>query len=405
MNESRLRALLAAPELEWILARARRRMEQGAAPSGTIQLRDPTDAQRAAFERLFGRRTRGGALTASLDELARALREAGVCDSLEEAVIALTGPVRDLRAESAAAKAAWEGLFAGAMASQAARPEVIAWLGDLRSTGLLRRLSGGDPRAARELLRQALEAARRLPARGIPLPELAAAIAGDSHALDPGTPLGAIVLRLAAAVGGAPRWDRAAERRDAWESAGVLVDDLSAPVLVLNVAADLDTLAGRVLSMHAEAGEPCRVSARQMRRAPPRPRAREVFVCENPAVLAAAADRLGARSAPLLCVEGQPRTAARLLLEALRGSGAALHYHGDFDWAGLRIASLVLGQHGAVPWRFGAGDYMAAPKGPPLLGSPSEAPWDPDLAAAMREDGRAVHEEGVLEGLLADLSR
>lgn len=409
MNEARLRALLGAPELEWILARARRRMEEGGAPEGLIVLRHPTGAQRVAFERLFGRVTRGGALSASLDDLARTLREAGICGSLEEAVVALTGPVRDRRADTARAEAAWDAVFAEAEAEAArdGRPEVAGWLAELKAVGLLRRLSGGDAAQARALLRRAWGAAACLPARGVPLAELAASIAGDSHALDAGAPLGAIVVRLAAALGGAARWERAAERRDAWDSAGVLVDELSAPVLVLNLPAPPDTLAGRILGMHAEAGEPCRLAARLLRRAPPRLylAGREVFVCENPAVLAAAADRLGARSAPLVCVEGQPRTAARLLLDALREAGAALRYHGDFDWGGLRIANLVLGQHGAAPWRYGMADYVAAPKGPALIGLPVEASWDPHLGAAMRAEGRAVHEEGVLSGLLADLGR
>ena len=34
---------------------------------------------------------------------------------------------------------------------------------------------------------------------------------------------------------------------------------------------------------------------------------RTVFVCENPSVVAAAADRLGRRCRPLLCTEGSPR--------------------------------------------------------------------------------------------------
>lgn len=230
---------------------------------------------------------------------------------------------------------------------------------------------------------------------------------GDSHALDAGAPLGALVVRFAAAVSGVAGWERAAERREAWDGAGVLLDELSAPVLVLNLGAAPDSLAGRVLSLHAAAGEPCRLSVRQLRRAPPRfeMSGREVFVCENPAVLAAAADRLGPRGAPLVCVEGQVRTAGRLLLERLRGAGATLRYHGDFDWGGLRIGNVVIGRHGALPWRYGAADYRAAPKGAELAGAPVAAVWDDELSAAMREERRAVHEEGVVEALLEDLRR
>jgi hypothetical protein len=51
-----------------------------------------------------------------------------------------------------------------------------------------------------------------------------------------------------------------------------------------------------------------------------------------------------------------------------------------------------------------AADYIdAAPSGTPLLGTPAATSWNPELAAAMRENGRAVMEERLLEELLDDL--
>lgn len=405
MNAARLRAVLGAPELRWIIVRARRRLEQGEPCRGVVVRKsDPSEAERAALDRFFGKVTRGATLAAPLDELIHRLREAEICDDLEQVVVELTGPIRDLRAEL---RVAWEAVFTEAAALQDGRPEIAAWLEELRATGLLRRLCGGDPAVARPLLREALDAARRLPADGIPIAELAASVAGDSHALDAGAPLGTLVIRLAASLGGVTRWERPAERREAWDSVGVLPDALSAPVLVLNLPAHPDGLTGRVLAMHAEAGEPCRLSARQLRRAPPRldVAGRDVFVCENPAIVAAAADRLGPRSAPLVCVEGQPRAAARLLLEQLAAAGAALRYHGDFDWGGLRIGNVISRRHGATPWRYGTADYLGARKGAPLCGAPVEASWDNSLATAMSEDNRAAHEEAVVDPLLEDLAR
>jgi uncharacterized protein (TIGR02679 family) len=404
VNGDRLREVLGAPALRWIVMKARRRLARGDPARGVVRNGNPSDAERAAFERLFGKVTRSAALTASLDDLARVLREAELCDDLELAVVALTGPIRDDRAEACAA---WKASFAEAEARLDGRPEVAAWLEELRSTGLVRRLCGADPAAGRALLLAAVEAARRLPADGVPIAELAASVAGDSHALDAGAPLGTIVVRLAAGLGGVTRWDRAAERREAWDSVGVLPDALSAPVLVLNLPAAPEGVTGRALSLYAEAGEPCRLSVRQLRRAPPRLdlAGRGVFVCENPAIVAAAADRLGARCAPLVCVEGQPRTAARILLDLLAAAGAALHYHGDFDWGGIRIGNVIVRRHGATPWRYGVADYLSARKGAPLRGAPVEACWDGALATAMREDGRAAHEEGGMEALLEDLAR
>src|SRR5262249_10222174 len=130
-----------------------------------------------------------------------------------------------------------------------------------------------------------------------------------------------------------------------------------------------------------------------------------VYLCENPTVIAAAANRLGAGSAPIVCTEGQPRTACRLLLERLTESGITLAYHGDFDWPGIHIANLIHRRPGFRPWRFSAADYCRASGSLPLTGAPTEASWDPDLRRAMVEAGRSIHEEQLLETLLPDLSK
>ncbi len=75
---------------------------------------------------------------------------------------------------------------------------------------------------------------RQVPFPGVRLTELAAAITGNRHALDRGQPLAAQVIRLAPQLDAAQHWRSAAARRDAWETLGVLCDEVSAPVLVLN---------------------------------------------------------------------------------------------------------------------------------------------------------------------------
>ena len=396
-DAERLRQVLGDPELAWLVRRAWRRLAQGQA-GGSVTLAQATAAQRDVVERLLGRRAaRGDSVSVRLDDLETLLRRAGICDSLVEAVGALGGPLVDARARRQETEAAWALLI-----TNGSRP----WLEELRATGLLRRLARNDLAVAGALLRQALEVERRLPARGLPLAELAAAVTGDSHALDPGTPLGTIAVRIAAGQGGA--WDSAEAWRDAWASAGVLCDELSAPVLTLGLRGDGQGLTDCALRLHAEAGEPYRLTTRQLLREPPAlasaAAAPAVYICENPTVVAAAANRLGAATAPLVCLEGQPRTAARVLLGRLAAAGARLAYHGDFDWAGIHIANVVVRRHGAVPWRFCSADYRAARGGRPLEGSPVAAVWDPELQATMVAGGRAVHEEEVLDLLLGDLA-
>ena len=61
-------------------------------------------------------------------------------------------------------------------------------------------------------------------------------------------------------------------------------------------------------------------------------------------------------------------------------------------------------RHGAVPWRFTSADYRRATGGKELTGQPVAATWDVGLEPAMSEARRAVHEEQVLDELLADLA-
>ncbi|MFK0220182.1 DUF2399 domain-containing protein [Streptomyces vinaceus] len=134
-----------------------------------------------------------------------------------------------------------------------------------------------------------------------------------------------------------------------------------------------------------------------------------VHICENPAVLSAAADRHGPAARPLVCVQGQPSAAALTLLARLHELGAVLRYHGDFDWGGLRIATTLLRHVPWRPWRYTAADYreavaVAGPDLRQLGGKPALSPWDPDLARALAEHALRVEEEAVLDLLLADLA-
>jgi uncharacterized protein (TIGR02679 family) len=93
-----------------------------------------------------------------------------------------------------------------------------------------------------------------------------------------------------------------------------------------------------------------------------------------------------------------------VLLSQLAGTGAILHYHGDFDWPGITIANFVVRTFGARPWRFCSEDYTAT-AGRPLNGTPVAANWDQSLAPKMQRQGRALDEEAVVDTLLDDLEK
>jgi uncharacterized protein (TIGR02679 family) len=410
----RVRALLGGPEYARLLAAVRAAVEARGEEARSVTL-DGLDAhERRALAGLAGWDVvPEGRIRLDLTRLDRAMRESQLGMSLGQVLAALGGPIRNRRAEARRGREARERMWslAAEACGAAERNDLARWLESLRRSGALVRAAGLAGRDPGELLEAALRVALALPARGELLAVFAAREAGDPHALDAGTPLGGLLLRAAAAVSGLQDLpDSSAGRRALWRAVGIACDALSADVLVVGLRPEGDGLVPRQLRECAEAGEPRRLTLREVARASLRVRAgTAVHVCENPAVVEAAADALGPRCAPLVCVEGVASTAALTLLRGLSAGGARLLVHADLDWAGLRIAAQVLEDAGGGPWRMTAEDYRAAltasPHGPPLGGRRSTAAWDAELARVMVEGGRAVLEEQVIDVLLRDLVR
>ncbi|MCX6462277.1 MAG: TIGR02679 family protein, partial [Pseudonocardiales bacterium] len=239
-----------------------------------------------------------------------------------------------------------------------------------------------------------------------PVGRFAERVLGSAHGLDADRPLTALAFGAARALTGATDGAGAAWRRDVWASVGLLRDELSSTALVLGLRGDTSPT-GRALTALADAGEPAVLTLRQLRVSPlPDLTGSTVSVCENPVVLAEAADRLGPATAPLVCLNGQPGAAVMAVLHAAVAAGARLRHHGDFDWGGLRIGNLLHARLPITPWRFDAAAYRAAGDGDgePLRGSPVACAWDPELTDALSATGRAVEEERVIDDLLGDLA-
>jgi uncharacterized protein (TIGR02679 family) len=408
-DDSPLAKVFGSPGCRRLLRRLRERLRRGLPLTGRITLASPGAEERAAIEGLYGRRPNGGrSITLSLDELDARLREAGLAPSLEAAVTCLAGPVVDRKTELDREREAWEAALAPCR--RPSSPVPAAFLEAVRAHGLHKRF--GTPEAARRKLEELDVLARHLPARGEPLGRLAARLFGDSHALDHGRPLAGLALRLIpflVAFEEDPAAPRSERRREAWAAVGVPCDALSAPPLVLDLPSSGDHFLGDLLRRASSVGEPVPVTLRQLLRYPLCPDANlvgtPVFVCENPTIMALAAEGPGPGGHPLVCINGEPATPARTLLRQLREAGADLRYHGDFDWPGVRIAARLFRYCDARPWRFDAAAYRAAPKQNALAGDPVDTPWDPDLSLAMRSIGKSVHEEAVAATLLEDLQR
>ncbi|WP_432757848.1 TIGR02679 family protein [Saccharopolyspora erythraea] len=364
----------------------------------------PLDAdQRSAVADLLGMaRLPGEHTTVSVQVLDRILRESlGV--GVHEVVTELVGPVGDQAADRRRAATERDELWSWLEGHPvvAMQPALSDWVAAVRRAGL----SGGSVTLTREDLERALKVLAVLPASGIPLPVLAEQTLLDTHALDDGTRCSGLVLRALAAIYDRPSPVDASERRALWEQAGITDDELSSVVLAGGMRVDGDSVVGGVLRLCADAGQPSSLTLRQIRASELTSVPERVWVFENPSMLALALNRFGAACPPIVVTSGWPSSAGVLFLRKLAAAGCELHYHGDFDGEGLRIAAHVIARTGARPWRMSSGDYLAAVADGPPVGRTTPVPWDDELAEHLTRMGTTVSEERVATTLLDELTQ
>ena len=329
-----------------VLAAARQRLEAGRAMTGSSLRVALTEPERDQVGRLLGTSWVLSGRQVGAKALANAVQTLGA--DLETLLTVVGGTLRNRPAERAATlqDAYDERTLASTALTEAGVPEetATAWLA---RRGLPRAGSG----RLLELAERCALIWRKLPAAAgatMLLTVLAAEALGDPHALDRGSPTAAGLLRLL----GRDMPATAESWRAAWDEIGVVCDPVSSRVLVLNLI--LRGTAACCRLTPAAGPEPLWLTWRSLsgtfRCNPP-----DVYVCENPSVLIAAAEQLGAHSLPLVCTNGRPSAATRRLLLGLAASGTTLHVRADDDPAGREIVAAL---HAAIPalrlWRYPA---------------------------------------------------
>jgi uncharacterized protein (TIGR02679 family) len=416
-GDGRLQRLLGGDALSSLRRRLRQRFERGPLDRAPERFRilDLGAEEHAALAGLMGRAARfSSSILIDIHVIDEALNRAGIAASLREALELLDGPIIHAETARNELKAAWSNAV-----SAARHPDLCEFLQAPAEVGLLKRLSNSDPETAAQLCSRVDAVLDALPANGMTRAQLAAKTLGDAHALDPGQAVATLVVAIwrqmstpepvrdeSQLVDGA-NVDREIgdERiRDIWAKAGILVNELARPALFLNLRINGSS------TLELRPGEPGYASLRFLIRTNPAwdVGGRDVYVCENANFLAIAADTLGANCAPMVCTDGMPAAAQRVILRQLAIAGGRLHYHGDFDWAGVRIGNYVIRECGARPWRFNASEYLAgvaqAPRpGLALAGPEVKASWDEALTVVMREHQLSVAEESLADMLLKDL--
>ena len=368
----RLREWALRPGAARLLGQVRARREAGGFGPGSRAAIAVPGADRADVGRLLGTHWEAGAEAVTARALHARLAAYGV--DLDRLLTEVGGPLRDLPAERAAAqrRAAEESAAARAVLRSLLGPE--GEVPDIVVHGAA--LACLPPAGTGAALARARDLERvwaHLPARGaggaappetLPLAVLAARALGDAHAVDRDVALGRSAARLAAHVVAARTGDQvidplaaASAWRAAWAGVGVACDEVSSTVLVLGLP--LAAPAAAAALTRAAPAEPVWLTLRALGDEPrPEPGLRTVFVCENPAIVEAAAGLLGASSAPLVCTFGRPGLAAFRLLAGLAAAGVEVRVGADGDEVGRQIvADVCAAVPGASPWRMDSDTY------------------------------------------------
>jgi uncharacterized protein (TIGR02679 family) len=342
-----------------------------------------------------------------LADLDASLRSSAAGHGLVAVVAALTGaPLRNLPAERDAARAGRQQLWAQLdlllvkhnLADQNWVPPWAEWL---RRSGVLTRLPTAKATATLSVTVEVLARVLAATYPPIGLAELASEITGNAHGLDGGIPTALVLRALALALGSAPAAS-AEERRLLWQRVGVSTDEISGTIITWALRPPGRDRWSAMMRERADLGLITHLTVHELQRADDLTRPGEVIhACENPQVLQRLAVAEVGR--PVACMSGNPAAAGMALLKR-----TVVRYHGDFDWPGIAIARRIF-DRGACPWRFGRDDYVDAVDRLPaenrlgLSGRAEATPWDERLCTAMTAADVAVHEEAIVDLLLADL--
>ncbi|MFC4769553.1 TIGR02679 family protein [Effusibacillus consociatus] len=446
---------LRQPGLQRMWPLVRKKYESYGRVAGTIHLSGLREEEREALEGLFATNMLGRTdFRFRLAELEKVLQETRFRLSVEDCLRLLYGEEWITKREQRETeKRAWE-RFCRWAARFARKEELKIWIEQLRAG------SGGGYRVFLECYRDycergnspawatALSALEQLPACNERLPVFAARTTGDPHGLDRSTLAGRIfywgmtALQYRYRQGSEPGIQepgiqepgRTAPQEDGFEEtpstdeadpisdnslesvsqseviraqyafSGIVLDDISSIVWVAGWGEYAkDPVALPLLTVD-------RLDTARL------PSVSEVFVVENPSIFGVLVDWGSLTGSPLpfplLCTSGQPSLAALRLLDKITDEQSRIHYSGDFDVKGLTMATGLLQRYGNrfAPWRLDAETYRDAIRGD--LPSFSEAeiqalermevPWDDRLLKVMRESGRKVFQEQILDLLLAD---
>ena len=248
-------------------------------------------------------------------------------------------------------------------------------------------------------------------------------ISGDPHTFDPDRATGRLfrhaLADLVSLSDGTPAQERV-QPADLYANAGLLIDTISSNVAVFNLAgAVYDNTTLDPLPQTAGARVLLLPLRQLLEWQSIQPATTDTYVFENPQVfeevIAGLTHSNSGKTLPtLVCTSGWPSAAALLLLDLLLAQSPAneLHYSGDFDLAGLKIATYLLERYPGRchPWHFDPESYVKALHNEGVTANTADLAALSNLTegfaalvAIMQEKGKWAYQEGIAQLLLEDV--
>lgn len=392
--------------------------------SGTVILKNLSEEDLEVLEGFFQKNFHGKkSVSVSALRFEKALKESRFADISPKEVLELyfgeemTGKKKQQREE----EAQWSLVFEEA-GRQCAGTAAEQWLKELRQgkseiCSYIRkryREAGKSLEELKKLLELGIRVMNGFPYRESSLEYLAvfsARMTGNPHAFDEGERDGQFLRLLI-------QWDMACrgiriegtdvfpalQKQKSYLAAGILRDDISNYVLISGIRSWKrqgkihEGMEGFYLEREPVL-VPLSVIAGWERVECPN---KEIYIVENPSVFAMLCGKWAGEKA-CMCMNGQPRLSAVLLLDLLAKAGIKVYYAGDFDPEGLLIAQKVRHyyQGEAVYWKMSVWEYEKS-KSAEIISAKRMSMLERiedtellDTVAAMRESGLAGYQENI----------
>ena len=344
--------------------------------AGVIQIKDATDREYQALQRLTGKVYEGNPLKFKMADFQKALSESRFGEIKLEDLLSvyfnetLVTTKSERLAKEEEKQQFWKEVIAEVHKQPRGYDKAKQWIlamEEKKAYGyqLAMSLYQNDKESAKKILAHVCSALCLLKTEAVDgfrlrLAVLSAQATGNPHCFDRNRAEGKLLLNALAYINNCAYPQSAEKILELYYNVGISPDDVSSFTTVYGIHMYTDDGVHDAYEAFIEAGEPYVVTLSNLNRivkadCP----GKRVYIVENQMVFSQMCEGLKETEAALVCTSGQVKTASLILIDLLCDSGCRLFYSGDFDPEGICIADRIISRRpGQIfAWHMGPEDY------------------------------------------------